>query len=111
MKMKEVRGALLAERATRATLRTEHSRSSTNTTQKNNKGGGAPEEQQQHHVAAPEVEERPPAEYEGQGLHRRESLSGTLPEEQDEVYVKPAAKKGEEKGDEAAAAAAQPESK
>ena len=82
-----------------------------NPNKKTNKGGGAPEEQQQHHMAAPEVEERPPAEYEGQGLHRRESLSGTLPEEQDEVYVKPAAKKGEEKGEEAAAAAAAPESK
>jgi len=42
-------------------------------------------QQPEHHFAAPEVEERHPHEYAGEGLHRRESLSGKLPEEQDEM--------------------------
>eukprot|EP00775_Hariotina_reticulata_P005889 gene5889-6130_t len=36
---------------------------------------------QGHHFAAPEVEEWKPHPYEGEGLHRRESLKGDLPEE------------------------------
>lgn len=39
-------------------------------------GAGEP-----HHFAAPEVEERPPHAYSGEGLHRRESLKADLPEE------------------------------
>ncbi|WIA40061.1 hypothetical protein OEZ86_013479 [Tetradesmus obliquus] len=37
-----------------------------------------------HHFAAPEVEEWKPHPYEGEGLHRRESLKGELPEERKE---------------------------
>eukprot|EP00877_Chromochloris_zofingiensis_P009057 jgi/Chrzof1/4404/Cz14g11250.t1 len=41
----------------------------------------AREELKEHHYAAPEVEDRKPHPYEMEGIHRRESLTGELPEE------------------------------
>jgi len=43
---------------------------------------------QGHHFAAPEVEEWKPHPYEGEGLHRRESLKGDLPEERQQEHAK-----------------------
>lgn len=46
-------------------------------------GASAPTEEVHHHYAAPEVEEWKPHPYAGEGLHRRESLKGDVPEDKE----------------------------